>query len=151
MSYATITHLTERYLERDLRHITDPDAQAVNVLRSETALQDASDEIDTHLGARYILPLQSITGEVSESNKILARISCDIAIYRLQVLRAADDIKDARQRYNDAIKVLEKIANGELVLAGYQQRADVTEGSDTSSAGMAVFGAPPSLFGRGNR
>ena len=38
MDYATFTQLTERYAERDLRLITDPDAQALDAGRAEQAL-----------------------------------------------------------------------------------------------------------------
>ena len=154
MSYATLPLLKSRYDEHTLRRITDATAQSINEAAAQTALGDASDEIDAFLNQRYVLPLTVVgvaAGEPSELHPVLVRIACDIAVYRLQVLRPADDIKDARQRYMDAIKLLEKIASGEVGLLGRQLRGDVTETTDSASAGMPQFGAPSSLFGRGNR
>lgn len=152
MTYATITHLKSRYNERTLRQITDETAQSINEDAAQTAIDDASEEIDSFLGQRYTLPLASTNGDPSPNDHpVLARIACDIAVYRLQVLRPADDIKDARQRYADAIKVLEKMAKGELCLLGRALRDDIAPAADTATAGMPMFGQPPSLFGRSSR
>ncbi|MCX8018333.1 MAG: DUF1320 domain-containing protein, partial [Rhodocyclaceae bacterium] len=43
---------------------------------------------------------------------LLARIACDIAVYRLLTLRRMGDIEDARVRYEDARRLLEAIAKG---------------------------------------
>lgn len=151
MDYATFTQLTERYAERDLRLITDPDAQALDAGRAEQALADAAAEIDAWLDRRYVLPLVSIDGEPMAAPVVLERCACDIAIYRLQTLRPADDIKDARQRYEDVVKLLKAIGCGDVSLPGAKLRADVADNPASQSAGMPQFGQPPSLFGRRNR
>ncbi|CVF20798.1 phage protein Gp36 family protein [Serratia marcescens] len=151
MYYATFTQLTERYAERDLRLITDPDAQALDAGRAEQALADAAAEIDAWLDRRYVLPLVSIDGEPIAAPVVLVRCACDIAIYRLQTLRPADDIKDARQRYEDVVKLLKAIGCGDVSLPGAKLRADVADNPASQSAGMPQFGQPPSLFGRRNR
>ncbi|WP_052156558.1 phage protein Gp36 family protein [Pseudomonas aeruginosa] len=151
MDYATFTQLTERYAERDLRLITDPDAQALDAGRAEQALADAAAEIDAWLDRRYVLPLISISGEPMAAPVVLVRCACDIAIYRLQTLRPADDIKDARQRYEDVVKLLKAIGCGDVSLPGAKLRADVADNPASQSAGMPQFGQPPSLFGRRNR
>ena len=151
MDYATFTQLTERYAERDLRLITDPDAQALDADRAEQALADAAAEIDAWLDRRYVLPLVSISGEPMAAPVVLVRCACDIAIYRLQTLRPADDIKDARQRYEDVVKLLKAIGCGDVSLPGAKLRADVADNPASQSAGMPQFGQPPSLFGRRNR
>ena len=151
MDYATFTQLTERYAERDLRLITDPDAQALDADRAEQALADAAAEIDAWLDRRYVLPLVSIDGEPMAAPVVLVRCACDIAIYRLQTLRPADDIKDARQRYEDVVKLLKAIGCGDVSLPGAKLRADVADNPASQSAGMPQFGQPPSLFGRRNR
>lgn len=154
MSYATYPQFAQRYSERDLRMVTDPDAQAVQVEVAEQALKDASEEIDFWIGRRYVLPLVLINpatgaGTVSDGAPVLVRCCCDIAMYRLQTLRPADDIKDARQRYEDVLKLLKAMADGDAVLPFRLIRLDAP---DTQGAvGMPVFGEPPSLFGRGNR
>lgn len=151
MDYATFTQLTERYAERDLRLITDPDAQALDAGRAEQALADAAAEIDAWLDRRYVLPLVSIDGEPMAAPVVLVRCACDIAIYRLQTLRPADDIKDARQRHEDVVKLLKAIGCGDVSLPGAKLRADVADNPASQSAGMPQFGQPPSLFGRRNR
>lgn len=151
MDYATLTHLTQRYAERDLRNITDDDAQALDTVRAAQALADASAEIDSYLSVRYLLPLQDHAGAPMAAPTILVRCACDIAIYRLQTLRPADDIKDARLRYEDVVKLLKAIARGDVQLPSARLRDDVTDTPASPSAGMPQFGSPPSLFGRENR
>lgn len=98
MAYATVQDLLERYPRRDLAHLTDPQGQVVDEARLEAALADASAEMD-----RY--GLQTVQALPEAERK---RICCDIAIYRLMVLRPLDDIQDARRRYEDAIGVLQQ-------------------------------------------
>jgi phage gp36-like protein len=152
MSYATIQQLTERYLERDLRHITDPDAQALDAARAQQALDDATAEIDAWLGRRYALPLVSyLTGLPVGAPIVLVRCACDIAIYRMQTLRPADDIKDARQRYEDVVKLLKSMASGDVAIPEVKLRSDVSDNPETQAIGLPEFGQPDSLFGRGYR
>lgn len=157
MSYANLTHLTARYSQRDLRMMTDPTAQSIVESVVAQALADASDEVDSYLGQRYVLPLcidpTFISNEVFDvtAHPVLSRLTCDIAVYRMQTLRQSDDIKDARQRYEDALKMLTKFANGQLTLLGRLLRADVSNTSEESSAGMPEFTQTPSLFHRSAR
>jgi phage gp36-like protein len=148
--YATVQQVQERYPERDLRNITDPDGQVVDTTRIAQALDDASAEIEGYLERRYVLPLANALNEpVTSAN--LVRCACDIAVYRLQTLRPTDDVKDARQRYEDAIKFLKSLAAGESAVPGARLRADVASATPAQSAGLPQFGAPPSLFGRVSR
>jgi phage gp36-like protein len=151
MNYATLTQLTERYAERDLRNITDPNAQALDAERAQQALDDAAAEIDAHLAVRYTLPLVDATGAPLPPPQALVRCACDIAIYRLQTLRASDDIKDARHRYEDVMRLLRAIAKGEVALPGSRLLPGVADNLPAQSAGIPVFGQPPSIFSRRNR
>lgn len=107
--YASAQDLQDRYPERDLAQLTDPNGAVVNTAKLSRALADASDEIDGYLQGRYTLPLSQVP-------KVLKVLACDIAMYRLQVLRPADDIEDARNRYKDAIAYLGKVAKGDVQL-----------------------------------
>jgi phage gp36-like protein len=151
MAYASLDQLTERYAERDLRNITDPDAQALDAARAGQALADADAEIDAWLATRYVLPLADAAGQPLPTPLALVRCACDIAIYRLQTLRPSDDIKDARQRYEDVLKLLKAITEGDVSLPGAKLRDDVADNPASQSAGMPQFGSPPSLFGRDKR
>lgn len=149
MSYATIQDLIDRYPERELRHLTDPQAQQLDAARANQALADAASEIDGYLSVRYVLPLQDAITHVVITPTTLIRAACDIAVYRLQTLRASDDVKDARARYEDVIKLLKAISSGDGELAGAKLRDDViSNGGSSASAGLPAFAESVSNFGR---
>jgi phage gp36-like protein len=103
--------MINRYPNRDLVQLTneDPAATTVNQAPISLALADASSEIDGYIEARFQLPL-------ADPPPVLNRLATDIAMYRLQSLRPLHDLQDARQRYEDAVATLEKVAAGELTL-----------------------------------
>jgi phage gp36-like protein len=107
--YATAQDLQDRYPERDLVQLTDPNGVVIDAGRLDRALRAASALIDGYLQGRYPLPLAQVP-------EVLVEYACDIAMYRLQTLRPADDIEDARNRYRDAIKYLEQVSRGDLQL-----------------------------------
>jgi phage gp36-like protein len=110
MAYATAAELATRYGADRLVHLTDRDGDGIgDDPMINQAIADAEAEIDGYLAARYQLPLPTVPA-------ILARIACDIAIYRLLSLRAMGDIDDARRRYEDARRLLEAIAKGMVSL-----------------------------------
>lgn len=127
--YASAQDLQDRYPEQDLVQLTDPAGAAIDVARLERSLADASAEIDGYLQGRYQLPLP----QVPELLKLLA---CDIAMYRLQVLRPLGDIEDARARYKDAMRYLERVSTGAVQLG--LSAADVPA---PQTAGPEVRGA----------
>jgi phage gp36-like protein len=132
MSYATPQDIINRYPNRDLVQLTneDPTITTVNTAVLQQALDDASVEIDGYLGGRFILPLTDVP-------VVLDRLSCDIAIYRLQALRPIHDLADARKRYDDAIVMLTKVANGVLTLGAG------ADGLETAIAHSAEQAAEP--------
>ena len=151
MSYATVQDLLDRYGEADVRRVTDPSAQAVDETAAQRALDDANAEIDSWLCRRYALPLVDAMGGVMAVPRALIRCACDIAIYRLQTLRPADDIKDARQRYEDVLKLLKTMSTGDVAIPGASLRSDIADVPAGASVGTPSFGTPPSLWGRENR
>lgn len=151
MSYATIQDLIDRYREDNVRKSTDPRAQTVDQVAAQRALDDADAEIDSWLCRRYVLPLIDASGITMAVPRALIRCACDIAMYRLQTLRPTDDIKDARQRYDDVLKLLKTMSTGDVAIFGATLRADVADAPATASTGAPIFGSPPSLWGRENR
>jgi len=109
MAYATPQDMIDRFAEQQLVEVTDPEIVEIKVAALDRALEDASDEIDGYLEGRYRLPLQS----PPRSLRILA---CNIAMYRLLTLRQIDVMEDQRQRYDDAVKYLRAVANGDINL-----------------------------------
>ena len=109
MPYATAEQVTERHGADAVLLLTDRDGDGVADSGAiERALEDASAEIDTYLAAKYDLPL-------SETPAVLTRLAADIAIYRLAV-SADRRIDEHRVRYDDAVKLLVRIAKGEASL-----------------------------------
>ena len=109
MSYATPAQVTERHGADAVLLLTDRDGDGVaDTGAIERALADASAEIDTYLAAKYQLPL-------SETPSVLTRLAADIAVYRLAV-SADRRIEEHRVRYDDAVKLLVRIAKGEASL-----------------------------------
>lgn len=107
MSYATEVDMLARFGADELTALADRDGNgSADSGMMERALDDASAEIDVYLAGRYALPLAHVP-------TVLVRIACDIARYRLWADRASDEV---RRRYEDARRLLERIASGEVVL-----------------------------------
>ena len=104
MAYATQQDIVTLY-SQDVLYVADrdndgvPDAEAIT-----RALDSATSEIDSHVGARYSLPLPEIS-------PLLVQYCVDIAIYRLA--NARDVLtNEIRTRYEDTIAALKGIAKG---------------------------------------
>jgi len=148
MVYAEPSDMIARYPNRDLVQLTneDPTQQVVDDSVLQQALADASAEIDGYLESRFTLPL-------SDSPAVLARLTCDIAMYRLQALRPLHDLAEARRRYEDAVAVLVRVADGTLTLglAPDNQEPGEAAGSVVTEAGGDTAGSlPRRVFSRGN-
>ena len=140
MSYASVQDMINRYPNRDLVQLTneDPAATTVNEAPITLALADASAEIDGYIEARFALPL-------SDAPAVLNRLATDIAMYRLQTLRPLHDLQDARQRYEDAVAMLGKVASGALTLG------IAADGQEPQVAGaVETVQGPDRVFNRGN-
>lgn len=141
MAYATIDDITDLYgaealiaADRD----GDGTAEADVVAR---ALVSASEEIDSYLSVRYVLPLAGTHG-------VLVQYCVDIALYRLSNSRGfvTDEL---RQRYEDARAALKDLAAGRAALV--MPRAPAA-GEDDPLAGAGpqpmLSHGPERLFSR---
>ncbi|HUY26149.1 MAG TPA: DUF1320 domain-containing protein [Candidatus Binataceae bacterium] len=150
MSYAVPQDVINEFPNRDLVQLTneDPTAQTVNTAFIQTALNDASSMIDSYLEARFALPLPTAT-----IPGLLKAMCIDIAMYRMQALRPLHDLDDARKRYEDALKALEKINQGKLTLG---LATDNSEPAPDADEVVVLAGGDPSgrlpsrIFNRGN-
>ena len=137
MSYATPDDMIARYPNRDLVQLTneDPSLTTINSAVLQNSLDDASAEIDGYIEARFTLPLTQVPASLN-------LLTCEIAMYKLQALRPLHDMEDARKRYDDAIRKLEKIARGELTLGlspgGVEP--DIAQKVETVQGPRHVFG-----------
>jgi phage gp36-like protein len=111
VSYAQVSDMQARYPSRDLVQLTneDPTVTTVNTTFLQTFLNDASDEIDAYLEARFALPL-------SDPPAILTRINCELAMYHLQALRPIHDLAYAKELYEKNIAFLEQVSDGQRTL-----------------------------------
>jgi phage gp36-like protein len=136
MAYGTPANLRQRYPEVRLAEVSDDDGQAADDPRLQVALDDASAEIDTWIGQRYLLPLVS-------TPPVLVRLACDIAMYRLMALLPKESVADARRRYEDALAWLEDLAKG---------AADLPDGAGeelpSASTGSVKVASLPRRFTR---
>jgi phage gp36-like protein len=111
--YASIDDLKAVIPVRDLVQLTneDPSATTINEAPLSRHLADASLLIDAYLVSRFNLPFPE-----DGIPPVLRLLCVDITVYRLQALRPQHDMEDARKRYDDAIKSLDKIRTGALTL-----------------------------------
>lgn len=141
MAYATQADIVTLYGD-DALVVADrdgdglPDAAAV-----ARALDHASAEIDTHLAARYPLPLASVP-------MMLTSWAVDIAVYRLAL--SADVLSDEhRRRYEDALAGLKRVAEGKAALVfPADPDAETPETPVDTSPHPIVVGGPERLFTR---
>lgn len=121
MTYASQTDLVDRFGELELAQRTDrTNGTVIDTVVLGRALADADAEIDSYLATRYTLPLAS-------TPVVINRLACDITRYRL----FDDGVPETvRQRYEDAVSLLKRLASGDVLLAG--SAAAAVAGVDTA-------------------
>ena len=125
MTYASAQDLIDRFGERELIGLTDPDLQAVQTTKATRAIEDAQAYVDSFVGRVYALPL---TGCVRPAPTVgdpfatalvappqLARITCDVARYYLYKDFAPEG--EVYLRYKAAATELQAIGDGRAVLS----------------------------------
>jgi phage gp36-like protein len=130
-----------RYPNRDLVQLTneDPTVTTINATYLQTFLDDASDEIDSYIEARFALPLIN-------PPSILTRVCCEIAMFHLQALRPIHDLEYAKLIYEKNCKFLDEVSEGQLTLG--LNTATGTEPADPSVPAVVMdvnFGGDPCL------
>jgi phage gp36-like protein len=148
MTYAQPSDMIARYSNRDLVQLTndDPTQTAVDQTVLQQALADAAAEIDGYLESRFTLPL-------TDPPAVLARLTCDVAMYRLQTLRPLHDLAEARRRYDDALALLMRVADGTLTLGlapDNQEPAEAAGAVVTEAGGERSGALPRRVFSRGS-
>lgn len=148
MVYAAPSDMIARYPNRDLVQLTneDPTQTTVNQTVLQQALADASAEIDGYLEGRFALPL-------TDPPAVLNRLACDVAMYRLQALRPLHDLAEARRRYDDALTLLMRVADGTLTLGlalDNQEPGEAAGAVVTEAGGDSAGTLPRRVFSRGN-
>lgn len=132
MPYATQAEFEDKFgteLTIELTNLENPSAVAVDTDVFGRSQVDGDALIDSYLAVRYALPLSS-------NPPILRLIALDI--YRYLLAHNANEA-DVRQRYEDALRMLQQIANGTLKLA-------VEEIDDAAAVGAPAYSAPERTF-----
>ena len=124
MNYATVQDMIDRFSERELIQLTDPDIAIVREPKAQRALDDAQSLADGSLARVYRLPLTGCTmpapvpGNPAAVQLVpppqLTRIVCDLARYYLYEGLAPDH--EVAIRYKAAVAELQAIADGKAVL-----------------------------------
>jgi phage gp36-like protein len=140
MSYAAKANMLARFGEPEVIALTDrANLGVVDDTVLAGALAEADAEIDPYLAPRHTLPLASVP-------KILTGFACDIARYRLCGSGGVTETEEIRNRYKDAVKFLEKVAEGKIGL-GLDALNNIAKPANT-----VQFSAPGSrVFDRGSR
>lgn len=130
MPYATQQDLIDRFGLDEITQISDETGSGtLDTGRVAQALADANAQVDGYLGTRYTLPLSTVPPALTLN-------ACDVARYRL----ARMPTDEMRQRYQDALRWLGKVATGEYGLGVDAQGQTPAETSGIQiSADRRVF------------
>lgn len=126
--YATRKDLEARFGEDELQEL-DLMQTAGNSI--EEALQDASEEIDSYIAVRYVLPLPS-------TPSTLKRIACNIARFRLYFQRPTEEVEN---RYKAEIDFLKRVADGKATLNILNPQNEVTEEKPVNAPSTLPIGS----------
>ena len=110
MSYCDQAALTARFGEAEILAIADRDQDdVIDSALITQAIDDASNQIDSYLAARYALPMAAPVPGLVE------RLCADIARYRLYDDNPLDEVVE---RYKAALATLKDLAAGKALLPG---------------------------------
>jgi phage gp36-like protein len=110
MSYCTQNDLETLVPVVELAELTNESGDIPNSNIISEIINRVDAEIDSYISVRYIIPL-------TKTSDILKGLSIDMSIYHLYSRRST--IPPIRQtKYEDAIKFLQKIAQGSLNIVG---------------------------------
>jgi len=118
MPYSTIADIKNLVPERTLIALTDDsNTGAIDEARLLEAISSADAEIDAYCAVRYRVPFLEVPS-------LIKKLSTDIAVYNLYSRRGDDIPASKKERYQNAVRILEAISLGAVLL-----------NSETSSSG----------------
>jgi len=123
MPYCTLSNIKAMMDEDEIIRFTDDyDAGIINTSVTDKAIAGADALIDSHIAKRYSVP-------VSPVPDIVLDLAVDIAIYKIYSRRSQPP-DEIRRKYDDAVKYLEKVAAGKIIIP--DATAAATSTSDTA-------------------
>lgn len=139
MGYATQADIVAQFGEREVIALADRDNLGViDAAILQSALNDASAEIDGYLVGRYIVPLTVVS-------RLIVTYCCDIARYRLSGATVTE-VETVRSRYKDALRFLEGVRDGKNDLG-----VDVAPATDATVQNLVYVTNGERIFARGAR
>jgi phage gp36-like protein len=131
--YCTLEDLKLAIDEARLLELTDDEGLGViNQARIDAAIGDAQGEVDGWLQERYDVPLDPVPA-------LIKRACIDVAIPNLYS-RKVETLPDVRvKRYDNAIKLLARIADGKLSLGIAVQPEETNSGKVLVTASTRIF------------
>lgn len=115
-------------LSNDNEPVTDGEGNPTfNMDNIQLAIDNAGSEIDGYASARYPVPFSPVP-------QVIRKLAVDIAIYNLFSRKwTAEEDDNIVRRYKNAIRLLERIASGQVSLSAGES--------------SIMFSAPPKVFG----
>ncbi|MGE8653501.1 MAG: gp436 family protein [Acinetobacter gandensis] len=126
--YATQNDLEARFGEGEFQELEAMQSVGNSI---EEAIQDASEEIDSYIAVRYVLPLPT-------TPSTLKRIACNIARYRLYFQQPTEEVEN---RYKAEIDFLKRVADGKATLNILNPQNEVTEEKPVNSPSTLPIGS----------
>lgn len=106
MAYTTQLAMTDRFSELALIHLTDRTGNGlIDSVVLDRAITDAATVIDGKLMSRYPVPFTAVPA-------LIEQLASDIAFYRLHT----NPPKEVCGRYDNALRLLDSLANGSISL-----------------------------------
>lgn len=134
--YATRDDMVRQFGETECIALTDREYTGeINDDVLNGGLERASATIDSYLAGRYPLPWTDTPG-------ILVGKCCDIARYEMTGAET-QNTEEIRKRYEDAIRYLERVADGRITLGR------LPDGQVAQGGSMSRFSSNGRVFGRG--
>lgn len=116
MPYATPQDLIARLGEREAIALSDrAKTGSPDLVELARLLAEAEDEVNGHVGRRYLLPLTERNGQLATAPKALVRVVIDVARYHgtgTEIMVT----EEIRNRYKDSVRFLEGVAKGDILL-----------------------------------
>lgn len=111
MAYATIDNVFTRYPPISAM-VGTGSGEVTSAQVSSAYIFDAEGFVNAYLGAKYAVPLQS--------EPILTSLTSDLAIYKVLEDKVPRIPEFMQRRYENAIKTLEALRDGKMILTGSQ-------------------------------
>ena len=136
-AYCELADIIKIIPEADLIQLTDDEGNGtVNTARVDTAISEASNEIDAWIGGKCKLPLETVP-------PVVKSLAARMAAYNVHMRRPDAMPEEIKERNKAAMKTLEAFAAGKITL-GIQPIPDAPE--DGGYSGGPLVAARPKEF-----